>query len=236
MYFSFFYDADGSNPNGCWMFVGRPMLEECTKYTTQPSPWVNAGVTEVHGGSIIANTIRGDHIQANQEIRAPRITGGVITGNTVNGATINGGTVNGAVVSGGTVKGAIVEGGVIKAARLEGVTGKFTGTLEVNQLVGGNLCEVFIANVNRTTIGSRHDKVTSFSSLIKINPSPVKRIIFIVNSNISFIVNANEYKEYYYQKHNNNDETPPEIFNEGGGNSKICVSAYAVSDARTIYQ
>lgn len=234
--FFFFYDADGSNLNGCWMFVGRPMLEECTKYTTQPSPWANAGLTEVHGGSIIANTIRGDHIQANQEIRAPRITGGTITGNTVNGATINGGTVNGAVVSGGTVKGAIVEGGVIKAARLEGVTGKFTGTLEVNQLVGGNLCEVFIAKVNRTTIGSSHDKVTSFSSLIKINPSPVKRIIFIVNSNISFIVNANEYKEYYYQKHNNNDETPPEIFNEGGGNSKICVSAYAVSDARTIYQ
>lgn len=217
-------------------YVARPMLEECTEYTTEPSPWQNAGVTEVHGGSIIANTIRGDHIQANQEIRSPRITGGVITGNTVNGATVNGGTVNGAVVNGGTVKGAIVEGGVIRAARLEGVTGKFTGTLEVNQLVGGNLCEVFIANVNRTTIGSRHDKVTSFSSLIKINPSPVKRIIFIVNSNISFIVNANEYKEYYYQKHNNNDETPPEIFNEGGGNSKICVSAYAVSDARTIYQ
>lgn len=218
------------------VYMARPMLEECLATSTQPSPWQNAGVTEVHGGSIIANTIRGDHIQANQEIRAPRITGGVITGNTVNGATINGGAVNGAVVSGGTVKGAIVEGGVIKAARLEGVTGKFTGTLEVNQLVGGNLCEVFIANVNRTTIGSRHDKVTSFSSLIKINPSPVKRIIFIVNSNISFIVNANEYKEYYYQKHNNNDETPPEIFNEGGGNSKICVSAYAVSDARTIYQ
>lgn len=218
------------------VYMARPMLEECLATSTQPSPWQNAGVTEVHGGSIIANTIRGDHIQANQEIRAPRITGGVITGNTVNGATINGGTVNGAVVSGGTVKGAIVEGGVIRAARLEGVTGKFTGTLEVNQLVGGNLCEVFIANVNRTTIGSSHDKVTSFSSLIKINPSPVKRIIFIVNSNISFIVNANEYKEYYYQKHNNNDETPPEIFNEGGGNSKICVSAYAVSDARTIYQ
>lgn len=218
------------------VYMARPMLEECLATSTQPSPWQNAGVTEVHGGSIIANTIRGDHIQANQEIRSPRITGGVITGNTVNGATVNGGTVNGAVVNGGTVKGAIVEGGVIRAARLEGVTGKFTGTLEVNQLVGGNLCEVFIANVNRTTIGSRHDKVTSFSSLIKINPSPVKRIIFIVNSNISFIVNANEYKEYYYQKHNNSDETPPEIFNEGGGNSKICVSAYAVSDARTIYQ
>ena len=76
--FFFFYDADGSNANGCWMFVGRPMLEECTEYTTQPSPWANAGLTEVHGGSIIANTIRGDHILANQEIRAPRISGGEI--------------------------------------------------------------------------------------------------------------------------------------------------------------
>ena len=76
--FFFFYDADGSNANGCWMFIGRPMLEECTEYTTQPSPWANAGLTEVHGGSIIANTIRGDHIQANQEIRSPRISGGEI--------------------------------------------------------------------------------------------------------------------------------------------------------------
>lgn len=76
--FLFMHDADGSNPNGCWMFLGRPMLEECTEYTTEPSPWQNAGLTEVHGGSIIANTIRGDHIQANQEIRAPRISGGEI--------------------------------------------------------------------------------------------------------------------------------------------------------------
>ena len=233
--FFFFYDADGSNPNGCWMFVGRPMLEECTKYTTQPSPWVNAGVTEVHGGSIIANTIRGDHIQANQEIRAPRITGGVITGNTVNGATINGGTVNGAVVSGGTVKGAIVEGGVIKAARLEGVTGKFSGTLEVNNLVGGNLCEVFVAKINMTTLGSKNDEVTFYTTTIHINPSPVKRIVFIVNSDVSFVVNANERKEYYYSKTSRGNH-PPEVFDFSGGNPKICVTAYAVSDARTIYQ
>lgn len=58
--------------------IARLMLEECTEYTTEPSPWQNAGVTEMHGGSIIANTIRGDHIQANQEIRAPRISGGEI--------------------------------------------------------------------------------------------------------------------------------------------------------------
>lgn len=216
-------------------YMARPMLEECSENSTEPSSWQNAGVTQVHGGSIIANTIRGDHIQANQEIRAPRITGGVITGNTVNGATVNGGTVNGAVVSGGTVKGAIVEGGVIKGARLEAVTGKFSGTLEVNNLVGGNLCEVFVAKINMTTLGSKDDEVTFYTTTIHINPSPVKRIVFIVNSDVSFVVNANERKEYYYSKTSRGNH-PPEVFDFSGGNPKICVTAYAVSDARTIYQ
>jgi len=207
-------------------YMARPMLEECLATSTQPSPWVNAGVTEVHGGSIIANTIRGDHIQANQEIRAPRITGGVITGNTVNGATINGGTVKGAVVSGGTVKGAIVEGGVIKAARLEGVTGKFTGTLEVNQLVGGNLCEVAIITVYRT--------LSFYQVWINIAPSPVKRIFFIVNSHKTFTVEANQSHRFLYTNH---DENPPEFFDfRDGRTAKICITAYAVSDTRTITQ
>lgn len=217
------------------LLLMRAMLEECTEHATEPSPWANAGVSAIHGGSIIADTIRGDHIQANQEIRAPRITGGVITGNTINGATVNGGTVNGAVVSGGTVKGAIVEGGVIRAARLEGVTGKFTGTLEVNNLVGGNLCEVFVANINMRTLGSKNDEVTFYTATIQINPSPVKRIVFIVNSDVSFVVNANERKEYYYSKTSRGNH-PPEVFNIDGGNPKICVTAYAVSDSRTIYQ
>lgn len=224
--FFFFYDGNGANPNGAWMFVARPMLEECTEYATQPSPWANAGLTEVHGGSIIANTIRGDHIQANQEIRAPRITGGVITGNTVNGATVNGGTVNGAVVSGGTVKGAIVEGGVIKGARLEAVTGKFTGTLEVNQLVGGNLCEVFIARVYKT--------IGFYQAWINISAAPVKRIFFIVNSHKTFTVEANQSHRYLYT-HTDSD-TPPEFFDVGGGNPKICISAYAISNTTTMSQ
>lgn len=224
--FFFFYDGNGANPNGCWMFVGRPMLEECTEYTTQPSPWANAGVSAIHGGSIIADTIRGDHIQANQEIRAPRITGGTITGNTVNGATVNGGTVNGAVVSGGTVKGAIVEGGVIKGARLEAVTGKFTGTLEVNQLVGGNLCEVFIARVYKT--------IDFYQAWINVSAAPVKRIFFIVNSHKTFTVEANKSHRYLYTHHGEN--TPPEFFDVGGGAPKICVTAYAVSNTTTMSQ
>lgn len=73
-----FWIVANSDESAKHLRVARPMLEECTEYTTEPSPWQNAGVTDVHGGSIIANTIRGDHILANQEIRAPRISGGEI--------------------------------------------------------------------------------------------------------------------------------------------------------------
>ena len=221
-----FWIIANSNGSAKQLRVARPMLEECTEFTTEPSPWQNAGLTEVHGGSIIANTIRGDHIQANQEIRSPRITGGVITGNTVNGATVNGGTVNGAVVSGGTVKGAIVEGGVIKGARLEAVTGKFSGTLEVNQLVGGNLCEVFIARVYKT--------ISFYQSLINISAVPVKRIFFIVNSHKTFTVEANQSLKYLYTHHDENP--PPEFFDISGGAPKICIAAYAISNTTTMSQ
>ena len=133
------------------------------------------------------------------------------------------------MVSGGTVKGAIVEGGVIKGARLEAVTGKFSGTLEVNQLVGGNLCEVFIANVY--IVGS------SYQSRIRISPSPVKRIFFIVNSSKTFTVEANQSHEYYYW-HTDKKE-PTELFNTGYGNknpAKLCITAYAVSNTTTMTQ
>ncbi|WP_257824156.1 host specificity protein J [Aggregatibacter actinomycetemcomitans] len=69
-------DVDPPDNNYGYMFAARPMLEECNENATEPSPWVNAGVTQVHGGSIIANTVRGEHIQANQTIRAPVIEGG----------------------------------------------------------------------------------------------------------------------------------------------------------------
>ena len=282
--FFFFYDADGSNSNGCWMFVGRPMLEECTQYATQPSPWVNAGVTAIHGGSIVTRTITTEQLAANSvtaneiatgavaakhiavgsigadhiatrsltsdklnvnslsaissdigRITAGSITGTNINGNAISGGTITGTTISGTTVNGGSVKGSVIEGGTIRGARLEGVTGKFSGTLEVNNLVGGNLCEVFVAKINMTTLGSKNDEATFYTTTIHINPSPVKRIVFIVNSDVSFVVNANERKEYYYSKTSRGNH-PPEVFDFSGSNPKICVTAYAVSDARTIYQ
>lgn len=255
--------------------IANPMLEECTEYTTQPSPWQNAGVTAIYGGSIVTNSITtrqmaansitaneiatgavaakhiaagsigADHIATRSltsdklnvsslsaissnigRITAGTITGTTIKGNTISGGTITGTTISGTTVNGGSVKGSVIEGGTIKGARLEGVTGKFTGTLEVNQLVGGNLCEVAIITVYRT--------LDFYQMWINIAPSPVKRIFFIVNSHKTFTVEANQSHRFLYENH---DEKPPELFEFGDGRTaKLCITAYAVSNTRTITQ
>ena len=57
--------------------IANPMLEECTKYTTQPSPWQNAGVTAIHGGSIVTNSITTQQMAANS-ITANEIATGAV--------------------------------------------------------------------------------------------------------------------------------------------------------------
>lgn len=265
-----FWIISSSDESNKHLRVARPMLEECTEYTTQPSTWQNAGVTAIHGGSIVTNSITTQQMAANSitanEIATGavaakhiavgsigaghiatrsltsdklnvnslsaissdigRITAGTITGTTISGNTISGGTITGTTVNGGSVKGSVIEGGTIKGARLEGVTGKFTGTLEVNQLVGGNLCEVAIITVYRT--------LDFYQVWINIAPSPVKRIFFIVNSHKTFTVEANQSHRFLYTNH---DEKPPELFEFGDGRTaKLCITAYAVSNTRTITQ
>lgn len=258
--FFFLYDGDGSNPNGAWMFVGRPMLEECTEYTTQPSPWQNSGVTAIHGGSIVTNSITAQQMAADSITSNKIATGAVaakhiavgsigadhiatrsltsdklnvsslsaISSNigSINAGDITGVNIHGTIITGSTINGNDINGGTIRGARLEGVTGKFTGTLEVNQLVGGNLCEVFIARVYKTA--------GFWQAWINIAASPVKRVFFIVNSHKTFTVEANQSHRYLYTHHGEN--TPPEFFDVGGGAPKICVTAYAVSNTATMYQ
>ena len=256
-------------------YMARPMLEECLATSTQPSPWQNAGVTAIHGGSIVTNSITTQQMAANSitaneiatgavaakhiaagsigadhiatrsltsdklnvsslsaissdigRINAGDITGTNIHGNAISGGTITGTTISGTTVNGGSVKGSVIEGGTIKGARLEGVTGKFTGTLEVNQLVGGNLCEVFVARVYET--------IGFWQAWINIAASPVKRVFFIVNSHKSFTVEANQSHRYLYTNYDKN--MPPEFFDIGGGNPKICITAYAVSNTTTMSQ
>ena len=256
----------------------RAMLEECTQYATHPSQWQNAGVTAIHGGSIVTNSITArqlgaDSVTANSiatgavaakhiavgsigaehiatrsltadklnvsslsavssnigSINAGDITGVNIHGNNINGNNISGGAINGTTITGSTINGNDINGGTIRGARLEGVTGKFTGSLEVNQLIGGNLCETFIANA--------YIVAGSYQSRIRIAPSPVRRIFFVVNSHITFTVEANQSHEYYYWHTDKKD--PPELFNIGYGNSnpaKLCITAYAVSSTTTMTQ
>ena len=70
-------------------YIARAMLEECTQYATEPSAWQNAGVTSIHGGSIVTNSITADKIGANQ-ITANHIVGGAINGDHIAGNTITG--------------------------------------------------------------------------------------------------------------------------------------------------
>lgn len=159
-------------------------------------------------------------------INAGDITGVNIHGNNINGNNISGGSISGTTITGTTINGTDINGGTIRGARLEGVTGKFTGTLEVNQLVGGNLCEVAIITVYRT--------LDFYQVWINIAPSPVKRIFFIVNSHKTFTVEANQSHRFLYTNH---DKEPPELFEFGNGSTaKLCITAYAVSNTRTITQ
>ncbi|NMR23722.1 host specificity protein J [Pasteurella multocida] len=84
----------------------------------------------IAGDLIVKNSITGDKIQANTTITSPKIEGGHIKGNTF-------------------------EGGVIRGARIEGLTGKFTGELEVTQIVGGNVLEVFACTSTHIGMSSR---------------------------------------------------------------------------------
>lgn len=259
-------------------FIGRAMLQECTEYAIAPSSWQNTGVTAIHGGSIVTNSITAqqmaaDSITANEiatgavaakhiaagsigaehiatrsltsdklnvnslsaistnigSINAGDITGVNIHGNNINGNNISGGSISGTTITGTTINGTDINGGTIRGARLEGVTGKFTGSLEVNQLIGGNLCETFIANA--------YIVAGSYQSRIRIAPSPVRRIFFVVNSHITFTVEANQSHEYYYWHTDKKD--PTELFNIGFGNgnpAKLCIVAYAVSSTTTMTQ
>ena len=60
------------------LLLARPMVEECTEHATQPSAWQNAGVTSIHGGSIVTRTITTEQLAANS-VTANEIATGAVT-------------------------------------------------------------------------------------------------------------------------------------------------------------
>ncbi|WP_109092237.1 hypothetical protein [Aggregatibacter kilianii] len=73
--------------SGAHMFFGRPQLEKCSEHATQPGAWSNGGVTEIHGGSIIADTITTGKIAAGV-IGARELAAGSITAEKVRAGAI----------------------------------------------------------------------------------------------------------------------------------------------------
>ena len=115
--------------NLAW-FAQRPMLEECTEHTKVPSPWQNAGVTAIHGGSIVTNSITAQQIAANT------ITGNEIKSGTITAKEIASGTITGKhIAASQTLQSPIIRGGV----------------LEVGSLIGGNLYEFLSISPNGRT-------------------------------------------------------------------------------------
>ena len=63
--------------SGATLKIANPMLEECTEHTREPSPWQNAGVTAIHGGSIVTKSITTQQMAANS-ITANEIATGAV--------------------------------------------------------------------------------------------------------------------------------------------------------------
>ena len=129
--------AGNVSQDAAFMFVARPMLEECTEHTREPSPWQNAGVTSIHGGSIVTNSITAQQIAANT-ITGNEIVGGTIAGKHIASKTINAGHIASKSI---TAKELNVESLSAISADLGSITG---GSLKIGSLNGnfGTLFEV----------------------------------------------------------------------------------------------
>ena len=128
--------AEGAQQNPM-MKIRRPMLEECTEHTREPSPWQNSGVTAIHGGSIVTNSITAQQIAANT-ITGNEIVGGTIAGKHIASKTINAGHI---VSKSITAKELSVESLSAISSNIGHVTaGRITGTrIEGNTIEGGRI-------------------------------------------------------------------------------------------------
>lgn len=101
--------AQRNNPD---CYIARPMLEEATQYSAEPSVWVNAGLTAIHGGLLKTGTVHADKLVAGS------ITGDKIAGNTITGNKIVGNTINGNHISANAITGTHISANAITATHI----------------------------------------------------------------------------------------------------------------------
>lgn len=146
-----FWIISNSNESAKHLRVARPMLEECTEYTTEPSHWQNAGVTAIHGGSIVTNSITTQQMAANSitaneiatgAVAAKHIAAGSIgaghiatrslTADKLNVSSlsaissdigrITAGTITGTNINGNNITGGTISGTTVKGSTIDGGT------------------------------------------------------------------------------------------------------------------
>ncbi|MDG6894510.1 TipJ family phage tail tip protein [Volucribacter amazonae] len=125
---------NGTNPD---VYIGRPQLEEVPTGVNAPTQWKNSGVTSIHGGSIVANSITTEQLSANA-VTANNIAAGAINSNHIATNSIN---ANHIVSKSLTADLLNVSSLSAISANLGAVTaGRITGTtIEGNQIVGGSI-------------------------------------------------------------------------------------------------
>lgn len=140
-------------PNSTYadFYLARGMLEECNEFTKEPSPWVNAGVTSIHGGiiktgSITTKQLGADSVTANN-IAAGAVAAKHIATNSINSnhivtrsltsdklnvdslsaissniGRITAGEITGTNIHGNTISGGEIRGSNINGGTIRGVT------------------------------------------------------------------------------------------------------------------
>lgn len=130
--------AQKNNPD---CYIARPMLEEATQYTTEPSAWVNAGLTAIHGGLLKTGTVHADKLVAGS------ITGDKIAGNTITGNKIVGNTINGNHISANAITGTHIQSNAITATH---INARSIGSDKLNV----NTLSAISSNIGHVTAGT----------------------------------------------------------------------------------
>ena len=130
-----------ANVDNTFTVLRRPMLEECTQYTREPSPWRPTGVTVIHGGSIKTGTVIAEKLAANS-VTAEKIAAGAINASKIatnaitsthiatrslsadklNVSNLSAISANLGKVTAGTITGTRIEGNTIQGGTINGTT------------------------------------------------------------------------------------------------------------------
>ena len=137
--------------------------------------------------------------------------------------------------------------GLIEGLELRGVTGSFSGSLTVKELIGGGIIEQASFTLEKTGERKRIRYISGYNDsdtphygtkwvdvygiTIVINPVPVDR--YIVYDNMSFVLRANQSREIRITKH---DDVDADNGNVAYVSKEVLVMSYMISTQYSIHK